>query len=447
MTWCSRPSRAASAAFVRAAGEPGSGAFSLLDYPRGHSTGLITYEAHPSRALVRLPLRDGAPDVVVQTAAGRPVDAAVVQTGGRRELLFVESFEANERKDYRIEAGRPAQAARAGVTVKSALLQNDPVKLEFDRQGQVTSLEFEGEGFGIERFLRAGITYAGKVLEVGSWTLAASVDAGVAGFKRHTGVLRLNGDRVVAFEREILLAAGLPYIYIRIRAEFPRTPDRGYATGKAQRLQQAWDNDWQEIRPCEIAPALAGQPGSPLRVWKHNYCDHMSNFSLDYGCFSENVELDSVNNQVTHGWVAVSDGQRGLLVGQSADAASGMAFCPLRTRRTAEGMRVRFNPFGTYWGRQYRYGIADTGLGNLLATTFSASDHVNSYAPSYNGRVQEFSLLVAPYRGDAPPEAVRFAAEAFAYPYLVLDDDRYIAAPAHRSWDGAGLGEPPPPAS
>jgi len=214
---------------------------------------------------------------------------------------------------------------------------------------------------------------------------------------------------------------------------YPQTPHQGYDPGKAKRLQQTWDKRWQAVQPCEIRPALAGD----LRVWKHNYCDHVSTYSLDYGRFSKNVELDSANNQVTAGWLAVSDGSRGLLVAQTADLNSGMAFCPLRTRR--EG--VRLNPFGSYWGKQYRYATADTGLGNFLATVMSASDHINPYAPSYNGRIQEFRLLLAPYAGDAPPESARCDAEAFAYPYLVLNDDHYLAPPPHRTWDGSGLGK------
>jgi hypothetical protein len=57
--------------------------------------------------------------------------------------------------------------------------------------------------------------------------------------------------------------------------------------------------------------------------------------------------------------------------------------------------------------------------------------------------MQEFSLLIAPYRGDAPPEAIRNDTEAFAYPYLLLNDEEYLAAPAHRGWDDKGLGEIP----
>ena len=434
----------AAEAFDCAAPKPGRAAFSLLDYCRGDSTDLISYRARPSQALVRLPLREAAPETfAVRNLSGRAIPSAILQTGTRRELLFVESFEPDERKDYAIEVGEQAVAPPRPVLVTDLALENELVKLAFDRQGQLTQVQLDGEEFALGSFLHSGITYAGKQHEVETWTPSASLPLGLVGVKRMRGTIGLKNGFEAQFEREIMLAAGLPYVYVATRVVYPRTPDHGYNAGKAGRLQQAWDNDWQEVRPCEIRPALGSGATPLLRVWKHNYCDHVSSFDLDYARFSGNLELDSVNNQITHGWVAVSDGGRGLLVAQNADVASGMAFCPLRTRRQAEASHVRLNPFGTYWGRQYRYDIADTGLGNLLATKFSASDHIKSYAPSYNGRVQEFSLLIAPYRGDAPPEEVRYAAEAFAYPYLVLNDDQCVAAPAHRSWDGAGLGETP----
>jgi hypothetical protein len=415
--------------------------FSLLDYVRGDPTDVITYQAHPAKALLRLPLRAAAPEDVIIRAKGRGVPSAILKTGAQREVLFVENFGPNERKDYTIEAGEPAREAAAAVSITDRSIRNESVQIDFDQYGQASGAQLDGAGCSLDRFLRSGVTYAGKSHEVETWLTSESLSLGVVGLRRLQGTIRLPGDYAVRFDREIMLAAGLPYVYVTTRVIYPRTPDHGYNKGKAQRLQQAWDNNWQEVRPCEIYPALAGRPPSPLRVWKHNYCDHVSSYALDYERFSKNAELDSVNNHITHGWVAVSDGERGLLVAQTADVSSGMAFCPLRTRKQNDVMRVRFNPFGTYWGKQYRYGTADTGLGNLLATTFSASDHIKPYAPSYNGRVQEFSLLIAPYAGDAPPEAIQHDAEAFAYPYLVLNDDRFLAVPAHRKWDDAGLGE------
>jgi hypothetical protein len=434
---------AATAAFDRAAEKIDRAGFSLLDYVRGDPTDLVSYQAHPSKALVRLPLREGAPDSFVIRSDGHSMPSVILRTGAQREVFFVESFELLGRRDYTIGTDEPAPEVTAPVSVTDRSLSNEFLQIDFDRQGQVIGAQCDGMEFSLDRFLRSGVTYARKAHEVETWATSESLARGVIGVKRMHGSITLQGSQVIHFEREMMLATGLPYLYIIMRVFYPCTPDRGYDRGKARRLQQAWDNDWHEIRPCEIHPALSGRAEHALRVWKHNYCDHISSFTLDYGRFSKNVELDSVNNHITHGWVAVSDGERGLLVAQTADVSSGMAFCPLRTRQQNDVARVRFNPFGTYWGRQYRYAIADTGLGNLLATTFSASDHIKSYAPSYNGRVQEFSLLIAPYTGDVPLEMIRHDAEAFAYPYLVLNDDRIIDVPPHRSWDGAGLGEIP----
>jgi hypothetical protein len=434
----------AAAAFERAAVKPAPGTFSLLDYTRGDSTSLIQYQAQPSTALVRLPLRESAPEkFTLLDSHGRAIPSAILETGARRELLFVENFTPAARKDYAVAAGQPAPLPQIPVSVTANALQNEFLRLGFDPHGQLDSLQFNGTELAAGRFINSAITYAGQRYQVETWEIAESLSLGIVGLKRMTGRITLKGGYPLRVEREIMLAAGLPYIYIRMCVFYPRTPDKDYDRGKAQRLQQAWDNRWQEVKPCEISPALAGRSGNPLRVWKHNYCAHISTFSLDYGRFSKNKALDSVNNQITHAWLAVSDGVSGFLVAQNADVASGMAFCPLRTRRQGDIARVLLNPFGSYWGRQYRYATADTGLGNLLATTFSASDHIKPYAPSYNGHMQEFSLLLAPYSGDMPPETIQNDAEAFAYPYLVLNDDQLIAPPPHRSWDGTGLGEAP----
>lgn len=431
----------AKAAFDHIAEKPAGGHFSLLDYTHGESTSLIEYPARPSQGLVRLLLKEGAPaSFAVQDSAGRLLPSAVLESGGQRQLLFVTRFEPGERKDFTLQAGQAAPPPQNPVVVTQDGLQNEFLRLGFDSSGQLTGLQFEGEQRSSGRLLNSGITYAGKHYEVDAWRESTSLSLGIVGLKRMQGSLALPGGHTAQFEREIMLAAGLPYLYVTTRVIYPHTPDRNYDRGKALRLQQAWDGNWQAVTPCEINSNLEGSSNSPLRVWKHNYCDHVSSFALDYGRFSKNDVLDSANNQVTHAWLAVSDGVRGLLVAQNADFTSGMAFCPLRTRRESGRLGIRLNPFGSYWGRQYHYATADTGLGRMLSVTLSAADHIKPYAPSYNGRTQEFSILIAPYDGDAPPETLRHDAEAFAYPYLVLNDGEIIAAPPHRSWQGAGLG-------
>lgn len=410
-----------------------SSTFSLLDYVRGDSTEIIQYQARASSGLIRLPLRENAPEQFgLRDSVGNPVPAAILTGQRGRELLFVDSFAPNQRRDYTIESGQPPHPSADPVQVSEGGLQNEFLQLTFDSNGHLAVLQAHSQDFAGGEFLSSAVTYAGRRYRVEAWETVESLASGPVGLKRQKGSITLKGGYPVCFEREILLAAGLPYLYVTMRVQYPQTPHYGYDKDEARRLGQCWDNRWREVMPCQVSPALAGRPESPLRVWKHNYFDHVSTFSLDYGQFSQNPELDSLNNHVTNAWTAVSDGERGLLAAQSADATSGMAFCPLRTRRAGSASRVFLNPFGSYWGRQYRYATADTGLGNFMAVKMSASGHIKPYAPSYNGNTQEFRLLFAPYTGDSPPQAIQDDAKAFAYPYLVLNDDTLIAPPPHR---------------
>lgn len=407
--------------------------FALVDFIRGESTSLVEYQPHPSRSLVRLGLSENAETGISLAAPdGAQVETALLQTGNKNELLFVESFSPLERKEYRFVSARHP-AVENPVLVASDILENEHIRLKFNSTGQVISLTAEGREFSTSNLFDSAIHYGNQVYRINRWEQVESLSVGVAGLKRLHGLFTLPGGFQGTVERELLLAKGLPYLYVRTKVMYPSTPNRGYNRQVARRLQQAWDNRWKAVHPCEIRPNLGGS----LRVWKHNFVDHISCFDLDYGKFSQNHELSNVNNQVTHAWVAVTDGQKGLLLAQNADLCSSVAFCPIRTSKQG----VHLNPFGTYWGPQYRYSTADTHLGAFLAATLSAASHIKPYAPSYNGRIQEFSLLLAPYQGDCPPEQVRFDAEAFAYPYIVAGGSPFLEQPPHQSWEAP---HPPP---
>jgi hypothetical protein len=258
--------------------------------------------------------------------------------------------------------------------------------------------------------------------------------SGVVGFVKLKAEIsfRADGEKIVALEREFLLASGLPYLYATTRIAYPETRSKNFDPKRARALEREYDGNWREVMPCEISPALFGDRNRPLRVWKHNHLGHVSHYDLDYGAFSRNREMDSFNNHVTHGWVAVTDGDKGMLLAQTAEVNASLAFCPMRTRMTRRGTRVFLNPFGSYHGRQLHYPTAFTGLGKRIGTMLGES--LNPLAPSYNGQSEEFSQLIAPYAGDEPPEQIRNDAESFAYPYAIVSRSGEIRPPRHREW-------------
>lgn len=431
----------AASAFSEISPPKKAGQLCLIDYVRGESTQHIHYQSHASKALIRLPLQKQVQlPIAVQTSTGLPLASVVLEQPAGRQLVFIDQFAAKEEKTYCIMAGQPAFAwAGEQVQVDHAGIKTDQLDLRFDGAGQVVSLALGGQPVNPGRFLSSGITYANKTYQVASWETIHTHSTALVGGKIMRGEIALPGGFTAIFEREILVAAGLPYLYVTMSVTYPRTPDKGYDKEKALRLQRKWDNNWQSVTPCEINPPLIGSESGLLRIWKHNFCDHVSMYPLDYGNYSNNKTLHNINNHITNGWVAVSNGCTGLLLAQSANFDSNVAFCPMRTHSQGKSIAIQLNPFGSYTGRQYHYNTADSGLGYLLSTRFSASDHIKPYAPSYNGRRQCFSLMIAPYVGDAPPEAIQHDAAAFASPYIVLKDDAIFTDPGYMQWQEEGL--------
>ncbi len=236
-----------------------------------------------------------------------------------------------------------------------------------------------------------------------------------------------NGAPVVRWVDEVLVAAGLPYVFIDVWIAYPETPSHGFDRAKAGRLAREWDARWEEVAPCELVPAIGATATDPATVWKHNFEGAVSHYQIDYHRFSRNRTIDSINNHITNGWVALSGPAGGVLVAQSAALDNSFAFCPLRARPAGAGQEVRMNPFGTYYGSQLQYPTAATGFGRFMAIRMA--DQLDSYAPSYAGNVSRFGLMLTPYpagadvgsdaAGPPPPESLQRDALLFATPAVV----------------------------
>ncbi len=426
------------------------GTITILDYTRGVPTQAVAYKTGPSKTLMRLNLAR-VPErgsVALMDDEGNRIESAVIENDTGAELLFLEESDGAIRRRYRVTgtAGGPAQNRTGGVKAGKTGLSCGPLSVVPDIPQGAVSITGRGDGGAWSIILRSAITYGGRRYDSGGWEVVRAEEfaGGQFGLMKMRGRIEFDsrGTKRAGIEREFVVCAGLPYLYCAVTVGFPRTAMRKYDRDKAKRLQRKWDGNWQEVMPCELMPEFTGSKERPLRVWKHNYFGDISSFGPDYGAWSKNRELDSVNNQITCGWVAVSDGKNGLLLAQSADSLASMAFCPMRTRLAKGGTRVYLNPFGSYTGRQYRYPSAYTGLGRKAAVSGSASDHLKPYAPSYNGRELKFSLMIAPYSGDKPDEKTAGDAMAFSYPYMVLSKSDFIREQAHRSWDRPAFSQP-----
>jgi hypothetical protein len=424
-----------------------SAEFALLDYVRGVSTQAVTYGAHSSRTLIRIPLSlsiTPTPNITLRASDGNPLPYAVRQMNTENsdadsELLFVESMNGGEQKDFRIDfSAGPAShpSIEKPASVGEDLLENDFVRLRFDKDMQPTSLTISGIEVADGPLLRSAIRYSDRTEEASRWTISesAAMGNGLIAFVTTESEItfQADGEKRAVLKREFMLVAGLPYLYVSTHVVYPQTHSTNYNRNRVRALGQEYDGNWREVMPCEIRPALFGKRERPLRVWKHNYLDHMSYYDLDYGKFSKNEEIDSFNNHITHAWVAVTDRAKGLLVAQTADVTASFAFCPMRTRATANGLRIFLNPFGSYYGRQLSYATAFSGVGKLIALKMAES--LDPHAPSYNGRTENFSVLITAYSGDEPPEEMRRDAEAFAYPYTIASRSKIVKTPSHRHW-------------
>lgn len=231
---------------------------------------------------------------------------------------------------------------------------------------------------------------------------------------RLEGVIDLPGEPEATWIEVFTMVAGLERVYVDTWISYPLTECWRYDRAKASRLDRAWDGRWTGLAPLEVCPVLDAREDAPARVWKHGYFDRVSSYDLEYHRFGPNREQDSLDNHVTDAWVALAAGGRGILLAQSASASTVFAFCPMRTRLRSGRQTVDLNPFGTYSGRQWRYPAATSGLGRMAAIL--GADNLDPYAPSWSGTELSFSLLLAPYEGDRPPEGLQRDALIFATP-------------------------------
>ncbi|RYZ72707.1 MAG: hypothetical protein EOP05_10730 [Proteobacteria bacterium] len=214
----------------------------------------------------------------------------------------------------------------------------------------------------------------------------------------------------------------LPYLFADVSAFIPVTADETATQPVDRRYMSHIDYRLQELALAQLKPDFkkSHEKSNTINVWKMNYEGEMSSYTFDYDKYNpKNLNLDSVNNQITPGWVAVSNGQKGLLIAFQTTKRAGFGAVPMRLRDNKGDKDIFLNPFGTYFGKQFDYShVGGEKLGTVLANLGGV--FVRPNAPSYAGRSLHFELMIAPYFGDEPPKDLVRAALDFAYPAVGL---------------------------
>jgi hypothetical protein len=396
---------------------------------RPPSPGVLT------RTLLRVPMifAGAVPATRLEDEAGAPFPHAIVSRedlGDGRVAGVLWTLLALSPAEQHTLRLLPDSGTATSAPASPSRLANSHIQVTLDPESGISSLEAGDWVAGGPDFLSAFISYRSGDEPVqwdnGAWEIRAP-ETGSDWLDRvhlRTRVpFETPEDGEVAAEIDVTLSlpANAPWLVADVEVAYPYTRKRDALHTAAQKLRRFLDLGWIEVAPFQLKPLLHGTREKPLRVWKHNYLDVVSFYDLNYGQINpKNAEIDAFNHQITAGWVAVSDRQNGLLVATDADVRSSFAFVPMRLRESEGRQKLWLNPFGSYYGRQLDYSHLDgDGIGADITELFSSSLRPNG--PSYNGERERFSLLLAPYAGDAPPEWLREDARAFfASPSVVF---------------------------
>jgi hypothetical protein len=400
-----------------------------------------------AHSVVRVPfVFDGElpPTRLIDDGGGEPTNAWLnvepVDGATAAELWVFLELEPGENRV--LELQRVGGMAAPKVASEKSALDGEDLRLEIDG-GWIASLHTGEWQVGGEELVEPFVTYlVGEGDRAERRRFAATGGARASLELERPGDLqraRLGlsipmmtpaGERAVRVDVDLTLHPTAPWLIADLDVAYPATTTRDLLHTTQQKLRRYLDLRWIEVAPFPLTPRLMGTRENPLVVWKHNHLGVVSSFELNYGEINpRNAELDAFNHQITAGWVALSDGERGLVLGTDADVRSSFAFAPMRLREINGQQVVTVNPFGTFHGRQLAYDhLGGNGVGTALTTLGSSALRPNG--PSYNGQRERISLLIAPYLGDQPPQLLQNDAAVFFHsPAVVVRTTEGIRLP------------------
>ncbi|MHA1726452.1 MAG: hypothetical protein ACTSYC_11090 [Promethearchaeota archaeon] len=310
------------------------------------------------------------------------------------------------------------------------VLKNKFIRLEFDENGKIISFKLAGKEYACPKFLDSAVVFGTPkkskryeslndeivVLRTGEDNFSASL--------KIKSVFEILPNALVHVEKTCTIYADLPFLFIDVEMNLCDIKGDEKIEDGTSFVEKRFDKRWLEIMPCEIRPQILGIKNF-LRIWKHNYFGRVSFFDLDMKQVDpKNANFDCLVANISDGWMGVSNGDKGLLVGYNGIKAANFAFTPLKLRDKGfgdcakEAQQIRINPFGTYHGKSLHYWTNGTGHGQKLVPKLFTT--LDSSAPTFSGKKVSFELVLIPYKGDFPPLEFQSFLNHFSLPPLLL---------------------------
>ena len=348
----------------------------------------------------------------------RGLQAASVVSMGQGSVFALMRFE-RVKKQYQILARKVFQPRRTHKSKR--ILESGGAKLVFSADKKIASFTYNGETVGGDDFLSSYITYGGKRYDFRFERLTNPVVSGGEAV-RLCGSICLPGAREQgAFRFTFFTSEAAEGIFVLTDVKYPYTEEYDAISTENSTLGRYTDMRWNEAVPF----CLHFHGTGDTKVIKRNFEGNISAFrTASYGeADAANRTLDSFNNQLTAGMVGVTDGKKGLLLGNARGVLSSMAFCPMRLMGDGS---VNMNPFGTFYGKQRHHKNKSDDRIPLTYTLIAPQG--KSLAPAYNGARERAMLCLLPFSGKSADETRLKELLAFADGAAVAGTDGVLSA-------------------
>ena len=295
-------------------------------------------------------------------------------------------------------------------------IENENMKITINPNGSVT-ISYKNEDF-LKRSFRPEIRHRGRLYH-GEIENFSTYNFGNAKVLKIFGTLELSKSSKTKYEYTFTIIDGVLGIYFDGIIEYPKTECKKCSKIIADKLGNTYDGRYEEVMPFELCLTMKGKDEKPFKIIKQNFFGDQIVADIDIGKTTKNRNLDSFNNSITAGYIAVSNGEKGLLIAESVEKDYNFAFCPMRVTHSFSEYSLKLNPFGTYSGKQYKNVLTRSMLSSKLAVRYGK--HFKSLAPSFNGKKTEVSMVLMPFFGNAPSDEMLRSAYLTAYPPINLN--------------------------